>query len=101
MSGFWVHPGTPSQMQPAEIEHDYQGCRAAHGLPPLGRRILEVVPPALGSYSASQAGTVALSASTSDYPPLPAGDPAQLGLIDYASRAIFETKPSNAAVGRN
>ena len=51
--------------------------------------LLLITPPALGSYAAGQAGAVALS-SDSDYPPLPAGDPAQIGLLDYASRAIFD-----------
>ena len=27
----------------------------------------------------------------SDYPPLPAGDPAPVGLLDYASRAVFDS----------
>lgn len=58
-------------------------------LPVLG--LLLVAPPALGSYAAGQAGSV-LSAqgSESDYPPLPAGDPVDVGLLDYASRAVFD-----------
>jgi uncharacterized repeat protein (TIGR03943 family) len=56
-------------------------------LPVIG--LLLITPPALGSYSAAQAGTVAL-AGASDYPPLPATGPARLGLLDYASRAIFD-----------
>ena len=55
-------------------------------LPVIG--LLLITPPALGSYAAGQAGAVTLS-SDSDYPPLPAGNPAQIGLLDYASRAIF------------
>jgi uncharacterized repeat protein (TIGR03943 family) len=51
--------------------------------------LLLVAPPALGSYTAGQSGTVQLSAE-SDYPPLPAGDPAVIGLLDYASRAIYD-----------
>lgn len=51
--------------------------------------LLLITPPALGSYAAGQAGAVALT-SDSDYPPLPAGDPAPIGLLDYASRAIFD-----------
>jgi uncharacterized repeat protein (TIGR03943 family) len=88
---------------PADPAHDHQDpdheADDGHGhheprvgwlllLPVIG--LLLITPPALGSYSAGQAGTVALNASDSDYPPLPAGDPAQLGLIDYASRAIFD-----------
>jgi uncharacterized repeat protein (TIGR03943 family) len=58
-------------------------------LPVLG--LLLVAPPALGSFAAGQAGSVsAAPASDSDYPPLPAGDPATVGLLDYASRALFD-----------
>jgi uncharacterized repeat protein (TIGR03943 family) len=55
-------------------------------LPVLG--LLLVAPPALGSYAAGQAGT-ALS-GRSDFPPLPAGDPARVTVLDYASRAAFD-----------
>jgi len=55
-------------------------------LPVLG--LLLVGPPALGSYAANRSGT-ALSA-TSDFAPLPAGDPVRLTVLDYASRAVFD-----------
>ena len=58
-------------------------------LPVLG--LLLVAPPALGSDAAGQAGTVLTApAGESDYPALPAGDPVDLGLLDYASRAVFD-----------
>jgi uncharacterized repeat protein (TIGR03943 family) len=57
-------------------------------LPVLG--LLLVAPPALGSYAASQSGTALGNAQTSDFPPLPAGDPAQISVLDYASRAVFD-----------
>jgi uncharacterized repeat protein (TIGR03943 family) len=58
-------------------------------LPVLG--LLLVAPPALGSYAAGQAGTVLTApGSDSDYPALPAGDPVDVGLLDYASRAVFD-----------
>ena len=59
-------------------------------LPVLG--LLLVAPPALGSYAAGQSGSV-LNADTSasDYPPLPPGDPAPVTLLDYASRAVFDS----------
>jgi len=67
-------------------------------LPVLG--LLLVTPPALGSFAAGKAGSVsAAPASGSDYPPLPAGDPAQVGLLDYASRALFDDGKS--LTGRN
>jgi uncharacterized repeat protein (TIGR03943 family) len=67
-------------------------------LPALG--LLLVAPPALGSYAAGQAGTVLTAQSSdSDYPPLPAGDPAPVSLLDYASRALFDSGKS--LTGRN
>jgi uncharacterized repeat protein (TIGR03943 family) len=58
-------------------------------LPVIG--LLLVAPPALGSYAAGQAGSVlAASNSDSDYPALPPGDPVDVGLLDYASRAVFD-----------
>ncbi|GIJ35522.1 TIGR03943 family putative permease subunit [Micromonospora sediminimaris] len=57
-------------------------------LPVLG--LLLVAPPALGSYAAGQAGTALSSQQQSDYPPLPEGDPVQVSVLDYASRALFD-----------
>lgn len=57
-------------------------------LPVLG--LLLVAPPALGSYAAGQAGTALSSQQVSDFPPLPPGDPARIGVLDYASRAVFD-----------
>jgi uncharacterized repeat protein (TIGR03943 family) len=57
-------------------------------LPVLG--LLLVAPPALGSYAAGQAGTVLSSERVSDFTPLPAGDPAKITVLDYASRAVFD-----------
>ena len=65
-------------------------------LPVLG--LLLVTPQPLGSFAAAKAGSVS-AASASDYPPLPAGDPAQVGLLDYASRALFDDGKS--LTGRN
>jgi uncharacterized repeat protein (TIGR03943 family) len=67
-------------------------------LPVLG--LLLVAPPALGSDAASQSGSVlSAQSSDSDYPPLPAGDPVDVGLLDYASRAVFDGGKS--LTGRN
>jgi uncharacterized repeat protein (TIGR03943 family) len=67
-------------------------------LPVIGLLIVE--PPALGAYTAAQSGSI-LTAQTaaSDYAPLPPGDPVQIGLLDYASRAVFDHGRSLA--GRN
>lgn len=67
-------------------------------LPAIG--LLLVAPPALGSYAAGQSGTVlAAGPSGSEFPPLPPGDPVPLGLMDYASRAVFDQ--GNSLAGRN
>jgi uncharacterized repeat protein (TIGR03943 family) len=67
-------------------------------LPVLG--LLLVSPPALGSYAAGQAGTVLTAQNSgSDYPQLPPGDPAPLTMLDYASRAVFDSGKS--LTGRN
>jgi uncharacterized repeat protein (TIGR03943 family) len=47
-------------------------------------------PPALGAFQASRNGTALSVGSTSDFAPLPAGDPVPLTLLDYASRAVFD-----------
>lgn len=72
--------------------HDHHSSSMPVGwlliLPVLG--LLLVAPPALGSYAASQAGTALPDRATSDYPPLPDGDPARITVLDYASRALFD-----------
>ena len=57
-------------------------------LPVLG--LLLVAPPALGAFTAGQSGTVPVAAAASDYGPLPAGDPVEVSLLDYASRALYD-----------
>jgi uncharacterized repeat protein (TIGR03943 family) len=52
--------------------------------------LLLVAPPALGSDAAGRNGTALGTAATSDFPPLPKGDPARIAVLDYASRAVFE-----------
>jgi uncharacterized repeat protein (TIGR03943 family) len=56
--------------------------------PVLG--LLLVAPPALGSYAAGQSGTALGGRQASDFPPLPAGDPVRVTVLDYASRAVFD-----------
>jgi uncharacterized repeat protein (TIGR03943 family) len=52
--------------------------------------LLLVAPPALGSYAAEQSGTALSADWGADDSPLPAGDPVELRVLDYASRAVFE-----------
>jgi uncharacterized repeat protein (TIGR03943 family) len=55
--------------------------------PVLG--LLLVAPPALGAFAAGNSGTVVLQ-EQSLFPPLPDGDPAEISVLDYATRAIFD-----------
>ncbi|WBB54523.1 TIGR03943 family protein [Verrucosispora sp. WMMD573] len=93
-----LRPPAPRALTPADgsgVGHDGHG-HAHHEprigwlliLPVLG--LLLVAPPALGSYAAGQAGTALSSQQQSDYPPLPEGDPVQVSVLDYASRALFD-----------
>ena len=50
--------------------------------------LLMVVPPALGSFAAGRTGTSLPQAS--EFGPMPAGDPAKISVIEYASRAVFD-----------
>jgi len=81
---------------PVDEHHDH-GHGGAHREPRVGwllilpvLGLLLVAPPALGSYAAGQSGTALGSGQTSDFPPLPGGDPANISVLDYASRAVFE-----------
>lgn len=50
--------------------------------------LLLISPQPLGSYAAGNAGTVLTQAE--EYPPLPDGDPVEVKVFDYASRAVFD-----------
>ncbi|GIF26839.1 putative repeat protein (TIGR03943 family) [Actinoplanes tereljensis] len=79
----------------AHAEHDDDDGHGHHQsrigwlllLPALG--LLLVSPKPLSSFAAAKSGTVTVSAQ-SDYPPLPAGDPAPLPLLQYAARALLD-----------
>ncbi|MEV6347528.1 TIGR03943 family protein [Actinoplanes sp. NPDC051851] len=114
LATFWYEIRTARNREAAQAHdhddhgHDHEhddGHGHGHGetrvgwlllLPALA--MLMISPPALGSYSANQAGSVGLSAA-SDYPPLPDGDPVEVTLLDYASRALFDSGKS--LTGRN
>jgi len=50
--------------------------------------LLLVVPPALGSYAAGRTGTSL--PPVSGFGPMPAGDPAKISVLEYASRAVHD-----------
>ncbi|HEY3010253.1 MAG TPA: TIGR03943 family protein [Micromonosporaceae bacterium] len=86
------HDREPHDREPhnADGDHAHREPRVGWALvlPVLG--LLLVAPPALGSYAAGQSGTALSSQQTSDFPPLPKGDPAPISVLDYASRAVFD-----------
>jgi uncharacterized repeat protein (TIGR03943 family) len=82
----------------ADHDHDDHGDDDGHGhhdskvgwlllLPALG--LLLISPAPLGSFAAAKSGTVVVSAE-SDYPPLAAGDPVEVPLLEYAARALLD-----------
>jgi uncharacterized repeat protein (TIGR03943 family) len=89
----WRRPRAAQRNQPEREHHDR--CDHAHREPriswllllPLFALIL-VAPPALGSYSANRTGT-ALQRPLG-FTALPAGDPLQLSVVDYAGRAVYD-----------
>ncbi len=52
--------------------------------------LLLVAPAALGSFSASRSGTALKAVPSSDFVPLPSGDPVRVSVLDYASRAVYD-----------
>ncbi|MFD1079569.1 DUF1980 domain-containing protein, partial [Longispora fulva] len=79
--------------------HDHDGHEHEHGgrfdaawllmVPMLA--VLLLAPPALGGFSANRTGSALGTApANADYPPLPAGDPVRLSVLDYASRSVFD-----------
>ncbi|MFI2651118.1 TIGR03943 family putative permease subunit [Micromonospora fulviviridis] len=52
--------------------------------------LIFVVPPALGADTAARAGSVLTDQRDVAYPPLPPGDPAELTLLDYGYRAVYD-----------
>lgn len=78
-----------------EIRHGRRPERHAHREPRIAWLLLlplfaliVVSPPALGSYAADRNGTALQRPPGFD--PLPAGDPLPLGVLDYATRAVYD-----------
>ncbi|WP_229076578.1 TIGR03943 family protein [Actinoplanes sp. DH11] len=82
-------PSPPSRRDSGVHDHGHGEPRVGWLLllPVIG--LLLVAPPALGSYTAQESGTLP-AAAESDYAPLPEGDPVPVGLLDYASRVIYD-----------
>ena len=88
MTLWYEFRGTPAE-DPHDHGHDHaHEPRVAWLLILPAFALLLVSPPALGSYAAGRSGTALTQPS--DFPPLPAGDPAAISVLDYASRAVFD-----------
>ena len=90
-------PATPAAAESDGDDHGHDHGGGGHHEPRVGwllilpvLGLLLVAPPALGSDAAGRTGTALSSQRISDYPPLPEGDPAKIGVLDYASRAYFD-----------
>jgi putative membrane protein len=86
LATFWYEWRSARARRPAE--HEHREPRVAWLLVlPLFALIL-VAPPALGSYAADRTGTALQPPG--DFPHLPAGDPLDITVHDYAARAVYD-----------
>jgi uncharacterized repeat protein (TIGR03943 family) len=58
--------------------------------------LLYVGPPAVGAFAAARTGSALAATTDPAYPPLPAGDPLVMSVVDFASRAVFDERHSLA-----
>jgi uncharacterized repeat protein (TIGR03943 family) len=49
-----------------------------------------IAPPALGSYAANRGGTAVLQQPKSEFAPLPKTDPAEISVVEYFTRAVWD-----------
>ncbi|MFG1921598.1 TIGR03943 family putative permease subunit [Cryptosporangium sp. NPDC048952] len=73
-----------------EDEEGHSGPRVAWLLLLPVLTIFVIGPPSLGSYAAEKQGAAAVQQPRSDLPPLPAGNPVTLPVLDYVTRAVWE-----------
>ena len=81
--------GRGDEPDPHDDAHHHGGPRTAWLLLLPVATLFLVAPPALGSYAAARDITNSVPASTA-LPPLPAGDPVEMYLSDYVTRAVWE-----------
>ncbi|MGW7204214.1 TIGR03943 family putative permease subunit [Streptomyces sp. NPDC054837] len=71
--------------------HAHHGPRVAWLLTLPALALLLFPPPALGSYSAEREAAQRAAQGVGVFPALPAGDPVELGVGEFASRAIYDS----------
>lgn len=78
---------------PLDHEHDHahHGPRVAWLLTLPALALLLFPPPALGSYSAEREAAQRAAQGVGVFPALPAGDPVELGVGEFSSRAIYDS----------
>lgn len=74
--------------------HGHGGPRVAWLLLLPVLTLFLIGPPSLGSYAADKQGAAAIQQPNSDFPPLPASDPAKIPVLDYVTRAVWENGAS-------
>jgi uncharacterized repeat protein (TIGR03943 family) len=75
----------------AHGHHHGRGPRIAWLLTLPALALLLFPPPALGSYSAGREAAQRASQGVGSFPALPAGDPVELTVADFSSRAIYDS----------
>jgi uncharacterized repeat protein (TIGR03943 family) len=88
----WTVPAVHAQA----AGHDHEEPRVGWLLLVPTLTLLLFAPPALGSFQADRNGTALSSVAESDFVALPDGDPVRLSLMEYASRAVFDSGRSLA-----
>ncbi|WP_327718262.1 TIGR03943 family protein [Streptomyces sp. NBC_00490] len=76
---------------PHEHGHAHHGPRVAWLLTLPALALLLFPPPALGSYSAEREAAQRAAQGVGVFPALPAGDPVELGVGEFSSRAIYDS----------
>jgi uncharacterized repeat protein (TIGR03943 family) len=85
-----VNRDADDEAEESEVDGHDERSRVGWLLLAPALALLIFSPPALGSFTAARNGTALGAASTSDFTPLPAGDPVRLPLLDYAARSVFD-----------
>ncbi|MFF5185228.1 TIGR03943 family putative permease subunit [Streptomyces sp. NPDC000345] len=76
---------------PHHSHHSHHGSRTAWLLTLPALALLLFPPPALGSYSAAREAAQRAAQGVGTFPALPAGDPLDLGVAGFSSRAVYDS----------
>ena len=82
---------TEHEHEHADDGHRHHGSRTAWLLALPALALLLFPPPALGSYSAEREAAQRAAQGVGTFPALPAGDPVELTVGEFSSRAIYDS----------